>query len=84
MPNRCGANGTDIGHLYNESLRGYGKDTAGPGYQPRSGPVRVADDYIGKQLKFEDADFSAKYIRKLGRSIEKANVDALRNNRNDT
>ena len=65
--------------MYGDSLRGYGKDTAGPGGRCGT-PVRIADDYISKQLKFEKADFSTKYMRQLGRNIEKQTHDRFKGN----
>ena len=38
-------------------------------------PVRIAEKYMSKALKFEDADYSAKNMRSIGREIEKANRD---------
>ena len=68
--NYSGVKGTDINQLYSDSLRGYGKDTAGIGYT-RPGALNLADDYIERQLQFEDADFGTKYPKKLQRLIEK-------------
>ena len=67
--------------MYGDSLRGYGKDTAGPG-QRCGTPVRIADDFISKQLKIENADFSTKYMRQLGRNIEKQNYDRFKTTTN--
>ena len=62
--------GTDINQLYSDSLRSYSKDNAGIGYS-RPAALRIADNFIQKQLKFEDADYGQKYPKKFQRMIER-------------
>jgi len=70
----CGVNGTDQTQIYSDNLRSYGKDNVSPGARMCT-PVRIADNFVSKTLKFEDADFSANNMRFIGREIERANRD---------
>lgn len=72
--NVCGVHGTDQTQVYHDNLRLYGKDNVSPGARIGT-PVRIADNFICKTLKFEDADYSAKNMRFIGREIERANRD---------
>jgi hypothetical protein len=63
--NVCGVNGTDINALYAGNLRDYRKDNVSPGYHRMSTPLRIADHYIEKRLKPEEADFGIKHGKKL-------------------
>ena len=60
--------------MYSDNLRHYNKDNVSPGARIGT-PVRIADNFISKTLKFEDADYSAKNMRFIGREIERANRD---------
>jgi|TARA_B110001450_G_C17331457_1_gene363653 hypothetical protein len=72
--NVCGVHGTDQLQVYSDKLRLYGKDNVSPAARI-SMPVRIADDFVSKTLKFEDADYSAKNMRFISREIERANRD---------
>jgi hypothetical protein len=75
--NTCGVHGTDQLQIYSDHLRNYGKDNVSPGTRIEI-PVRIADSFISKTLKFEDADYSAKNMRFIGREIERANRETSR------
>jgi hypothetical protein len=68
--NVSGVNGTDINTLYAGNLREYKKDNVSPGYHRMSTPLRIADHYIEKRLKPEDADYSGKHARRLAQMIQ--------------
>lgn len=57
--------GSDAQTLYVDSLRHYNKDKVSPGYHRGSVPLRIAENYIEKNLKVESHDFSEKYSKKL-------------------
>ena len=72
--NICGVNGTDQNQIYSDNLRLYGRDNVSPAARI-SNSVRIADNFIAKTLKIEDADYSANNMRFIGREIERANRD---------
>jgi hypothetical protein len=56
--------GSDVGANYARGLRGYGKDNVSPGYHRLSTPLRIAEYFIEKSLKPEEADNSGKFTRR--------------------
>ena len=69
--NVCGVNGSDQQQVYGDSLRKYRKDNVSPGGRLGT-PVRIADHFISKALKPEDADYSSKNMRFISREMERA------------
>lgn len=67
--NVSGVNGTDTQAIYARNLREYRKDNVSPGYHRLSTPLRIADHFIDKRLKPEDAEYSEKFARKMGQMI---------------
>jgi hypothetical protein len=61
--NMSGVMGTDMQTSYANNLRGYRKDNVSPGYHRLSTPLRIADHYMEKRLKPEDAEYSDKFSK---------------------
>lgn len=68
--NVSGVLGTDIQTLYAGSLREQRRDNVSPGYHRMSTPLRIADHYINKKLKPEDAEQGEKFAKKMGQLIQ--------------
>lgn len=62
-------NGTDQHAVFSGNLRSYSKDLVTPGYHRVSMALKIADNYIDKNLKNEDADYSERFNKKLSLMI---------------
>ena len=61
-----------------KNLRSYVKDKVSPGYSRVSVPLRIAENYIERNLKFEHNDFSEKYSKKLGTLMNQQQIEELK------
>ena len=60
------------------NLRNYAKDKVSASYHRVSVPLRVAENYIENNLKFENNDFSEKYAKQLSNMINQSQFDNLK------
>ena len=61
-----------------KNLRQYAKDKISPSYNRVSLPLRIAENYIENNLKFENNDFSEKYAKQLSTMINQSQFDNLK------
>ena len=62
--------GSDPHAVFARQLRGYQKDRVTPGYHRVSMPLRVADNFIERNLRVEEAEMSGKYQKQVSRLMQ--------------